>query len=129
MEKTVKKWGEYNTFTNIDEVNKASEFEIWTAIDNLESNIYWSLYNITSPYKIGPEVPVEKIIEAEYNLEFLINFTKKFGVEFDKEPSEIDHFEKSQSYNEWYQFWKELSLSPDKEDLASRSWKDSVNTK
>ena len=130
MEAFERKWGEYNTFNDLDHINNASEIEIWHAIDNLEENIMWSVHNNASKRKFGDDVPYELIVKARYNLDFLIYFTRKFGVEFDVEPSMLHRMERSESYKSWFSFWKELVASGAKdEDLVNVSWKDSIQKK
>ena len=42
---------------------------------------------------------------AQYNLEYLVYYTRKFGVKFSKKPSATEHIERSKSYNAWFKFW------------------------
>ncbi len=82
-------------------------------------------------------------MEAQYNLEYLVYFTRKFGVEFSKEPSESEHVERSESFNAWFGFWNNHfnSMSPEtynqfvndrfagkdiSEYMPTGSWKDSL---
>lgn len=97
--KQEKVWGLYNTLDNLDSFG---EIDIWIKINNLESAISWSMYDKRKP------CGTLALIEAEYNLEYLIYYTRKFGVQFNREPSLDKHMEKSESYNAWFKFWSDL---------------------
>ena len=110
-------------------------------IDNLGGSIFWANHDAGKPW--AAKVTPTQLIDAQYNLEYLVYSTRRFGVEFSKEPSETEHVERSESYNAWFNFWHDHfeSMSPevynqfidDKfsgKDIAkympSGSWKDSL---
>lgn len=97
--KQEKVWGLYNTIGNLDTFD---EFSVWITIYNLENAISWSMHDKRKP------CGMLALTEAQYNLEYLIYYTRVFGVEFSKEPSSDKHIEKSESYNTWFKFWSDL---------------------
>ena len=63
----------------------------------------------------GANVSIEQLTDAQYNLEYLVYSTRRFGVEFSREPSTTEHVERSESCNAWYRFWRDHFESIDKE--------------
>ena len=96
-------WGSYNTFDNPEHLENLSELDIWCMIDKLREDIFWTRYDINT--KGEDNSKLHQLINAQYNLEYLMCLTKRFGVKFDKEPSKTEHVEGSESFNEWYEFW------------------------
>ena len=110
-----KVWGLYTTFDNPESIEKIDEIDIWNKIDNLGGAIFWDL----------------------------VYSTRRFGVEFSREPSATEHVERSESYNAWFRFWHDHfeSMSPEVYDqfvddkcagkdiskyMPTGSWKDSL---
>lgn len=100
-----KKWGLYNTFDDPSSLDALDEIDIWKKIDNLGGSIFWAIHDSGRPW--AAKVSMADLIEAQYNLEYLVYYTKKFGVEFSRKPSETEHVERSESYNAWFRFWHE----------------------
>lgn len=101
MKSDKKIWGVYNTFDE-EELNKLSEFEVWTMIYGLDREIT-SIFNyLNKGYK---DVSFFALVNEEFNLDYLIYYTKKFGVKFDKEPTFGEHIKRTKSFNSWYGFW------------------------
>ncbi len=98
-----RKWGVYNTFDNPSFLDELDEIDIWKKIDNLGGYIFWGLHDLGKPW--AKDISTTDLIQAQYNLEYLVYYTRKFGVEFSKEPSETEHVERSASYNAWFKFW------------------------
>ena len=96
-------WGSYNTFENPEYFENLSELDIWCMIDKLREDIFWTRYDINT--KGEDNSKLHQLINAQYNLEYLMCLTKRFGVKFDKEPSKTEHVEGSESFNSWYEFW------------------------
>lgn len=96
-------WGVYNTFDNQIMISELSEIDLWKKIDNLENTISWMKKDIGKPY--ASKAAKKVLLAAEYNLEFLIYSTQRFGVEFSNYPSSTVHVERSDSYNTWFNFW------------------------
>lgn len=136
-----KLWGIYNTFDNPEIFETLDEIDIWKKIDNLGGSIFWATHDTGKPWTTN--VSIKELINAQYNLEYLVYLTKKFGVEFSKEPSANAHVERSESYNAWFKFWHDHfeSMSPDiynqfvddkfsgkdiSKYMPSGSWKDSL---
>jgi len=136
-----KLWGVYNTFENTEIFETQDEFDIWKNIDNLGGSIFWAMHDVGKPWSTN--VSISDLINARYNLEYLVYSTRRFGVEFNKEPSAIEHVERSESYNAWFRFWHDhfKSMSPEvynqfvddklsgkdiSKYMPSGSWKDSL---
>ena len=142
MEKMEEKlWGVYNTFDDPEMFETLDEIDIWKKIDNLGGSIFWAMHDAGKPW--ATNVSTEDLINAQYNLEYLVYSTRRFGVEFSKEPSATEHVERSESYNAWFRFWHNHfeSMSPEvynqfvddkfsgkdiSKYMPSGSWKDSL---
>lgn len=96
-------WGIYNTFDKPEAVEILEEIDIWKKIDNLGNSIFWAMHNAGQPRAV--KISKKDLIDAQYNLEYLVYSTRRFGVEFSKEPSETEHVQRSESYNAWFRFW------------------------
>ena len=96
-------WGIYNTFDNAESLNQLDEIDIWKKIDNLGSALFWINHDFDKPWRI--DASPEQLLEAQYNLEYLVYSTRRFGVEFSKAPSSTEHVERSETYNAWFEFW------------------------
>jgi len=104
MEKSEEKlWGIYNTFDDTEMLETLEEIDIWKKIDNLGGQIFWTMHDAGKPWAVN--VSTKDLINAQYNLEYLVYSTRRFGVEFSKEPSATEHVERSESYNAWFKFW------------------------
>ena len=111
--KKEKLWGVYNTLDNPEMFETLDEIDIWKKIDNLGGSIFWAMHDAGKPW--ATNVSTEDLINAQYNLEYLVYSTRRFGVEFSKEPSATEHVERSESYNAWFRFWYDHfeSMNPD----------------
>ena len=135
-----KLWGVYNTFENPESINQLTEYELWEKIDRLSGAIFWAQHDAGRPWAV--DVPMERLIEAQYNLEYMIYSSRRFGVEFSREPSATEHLEKSETFTAWYSFWREhfANMDPEEYDqfaddyfdgkdvskyLPTENWKDS----
>ena len=98
-----KVWGIYNTFENPESFKNIQEVDLWKLIDSLGATIFWVMHDIDKPW--ASDISKEDFINMQYNLEFLVYSTRRFGVEFSREPSAVEHVERSKSYNAWYKFW------------------------
>ena len=141
MENNTKKvWGLYNNYENPKVIDQLREEDIWKSIDNLGRRLRLLSSN---PHFF---IPKEQLINYQYNLEYLVYFTRKFGVVFDYEPTEEKHVESSDSYKSWYCFWRHHfeSMSEDEYDafieaknfgrdvssfMPEKSWQESAHTK
>lgn len=100
-----KVWGVYNTIENPELLDTLDEIDIWKKISCLGGAIFWAIHDETKPWATV-KLTSEELIEAQYNLEYLVYFTRKFGVEFSREPSATEHVERSETYNAWFCFWQ-----------------------
>ena len=136
-------WGLYNTFENPEIVEKLDEIDIWKTIDDLGGAIFWALHDSGKPW--AADVSMDQLIEVQYNLEYLVYSTKRFGVEFGREPSATEHVERSKSYDVWFRFWHShfQTMSPElykqfvddkcagndiSKYMPKGSWKDSLES-
>lgn len=104
MEKQEEKiWGVYNTIDNVEMLDTLDEIDIWKKIENLGGYIFWARHDIGKNWTA--HISLKDLEDAQYNLEYLVYYTRKFGVEFSKEPSSTEHIERSESYNAWFSFW------------------------
>ena len=95
MEKMEEKlWGVYNTFDNPETFETLEEIDIWKKINNLGGAIFWAMHDSGKPW--AADVSKKDLIDAQYNLEYLVYSTRRFGVEFSKEPSATEHVERSE---------------------------------
>jgi len=103
--KEEKIWGIYPAFIKKEELDKLDEFEIWKKIYNLSRSAF--CYS-TDTHKVwNNNILLSDIDEVEYALEYLIYYTRNFGVEFDIEPTATSHIPKSISYINWFKYWEE----------------------
>ncbi len=140
MENNEKIWGVYNTLDNPEWFNQLPEYELWWRIDKLGGAIFWAQHDAGRPWSAN--VSYEDLIAAEYNLEYLVYSTRRFGVEFSREPSATEHVERSESYDTWFRFWHNHFANMDSKDynqfiddkiagkdiskyLPTENWKDS----
>lgn len=105
--------GLYNTFDKPELLDSLDEIDIWKKIDNLGGAIFWAIHDQGKPW--ATNVSAKDLIDAQYNLEYLVYSTRRFGIEFSKEPSSTEHIERSISYNTWFQFWHDhfKSMTPE----------------
>lgn len=94
-------WGLYTTVYTNEYLDKLSEIDIWKKIDNLGRMIYLVKRGILRYRKISKN----DLEDMEYNLEYLVYYTRRFGVTFQNEPTISKHIEKSASFKSWYMFW------------------------
>ncbi len=109
-----KQFGLYNTFKNPAILDTLDEVDIYKKIEYLKDAITaWSNHYNDKPWALG--ISTKQLVEAKYNLEYLIYYTRKFGVEFSREPNENEHVEMSESFNAWFNFWNNhfKSMSPE----------------
>lgn len=78
-----------------------SEIKIFALISDLAYDIKCNMANPMGGYSLSSP----RFTEAEYNLDYLIYYTRNFGVEFDNEPEAGKRIERSQSFEEWYQYY------------------------
>lgn len=106
MEKTKGKlWGVYNTFNNPEMIETLDEIDIWLKIDSLSRYLDRVNRHRYSRNPWIPHISNEDLTDAQHNLEYLVYSTRRFGVEFSKEPSATEHVENSESYCTWFRFW------------------------
>ena len=83
---------------NLEEIEKLSEVELFLAISSLDN--YILTYKRIQAYNMTRGLD---ITEDEYALEYLINKTKKFGVELEKD--KMGRVIKKGDYASWYEYF------------------------
>ena len=96
-------WGVYNTFENPEILETISEIDLYKSIYDISGAMFWTEHDAGKPWAYKPSK--EELTNAQYNLDFLVYSTKKFGVKFSKEPSSSEPIERSESYSAWFRFW------------------------
>ena len=127
MKDNKKIWGIYNTL-NKDDLDNLSEYDIWKKIYLLSREIKFTLNYLERPGM--KDISIKALIDEQFNLEYLMYYTTKFGVKFDKEPTFGEHIKQSKSFDEWYKKWqkhfkvevdnkyrKELGLNKDNDNF------------
>lgn len=107
MEKEIennKLWGLYPSFLVPEQIDKLDEIDIWKKIDTIGGTLFWINHDAGKPW--AQTLSANELNEIQYALEYLVYFTRKYGVEFSKEPSVKEHIERSNSYVSWFSFWK-----------------------
>ena len=99
-------WGLYCPANyNPEKVLEMTEMDVWKTIELLGAALFWERHDKNKPWRQPGRTP-DEIKDSQYALEYLVYYTRNFGVEFTREPSEEEHVENSQSFNSWYNFWK-----------------------
>ena len=99
-----KKFGLYTTI-DPEVISELSEIDVWKNIYDLGGALFWARHDAGRPW--ASNYSDETIMNAQYNLEFLVYYTRNYGVTFSREPSATEHVERSESYDAWYRFWNE----------------------
>lgn len=150
MQTNEKKWGEYSTYDDPKYLREEiKEEDLYNKIEKLGGSLFWFKHDYNKPWVTNQfkseEEQKETLLGLQYNLEFLVYCTKRFGVVFTKEPSVEEHVERTESYDSWYKFWDDhFKNMPDEvynkfvdaknngEDvskfLPETSWKDTQET-
>lgn len=84
---------------NPKEIDDYDEIDLFLAIDSLGAHIFNCNHNMRRG-----NIPIIDLTEEEYAFEYLINKTRKFGVELN-EPEEGKHIRRTPSYSAWYSFY------------------------
>ena len=87
------------SLTNVNEIDNLSEIDLYLNIYGL-GNLIWKCHLDMGTKKI----PSIKLDEETYALEYMINQTKKFGVDL-PEPEEGKHLSITSSYIDWYTYY------------------------
>ena len=141
-----KKWGLYNTYDPeyVEYLETLHEAGLWHKMNLLSNKLFWAYHDGNKPWR--KDESFDAIWDAQYNLEYLMYLTRRFGVEFSREPSATEHIEQSESLNAWFNFWKKYfdDMDPttydeffdayiNHEDISKYmpkcSWKDSLEKK
>ena len=102
------------SLTNTDEIDNLSEIDLYLYIYGLGDYIWKSHIDIGNK-----KLPNIKLEEETYALEYMINQTKKFGVEL-PEPIEGKHLTITSSYIDWYTYYTKHFI----EDMSEEDFSD-----
>lgn len=108
-----KKWGLYPAFLVPEQVEQFDEIGLWNRINKLGGAIFYAFHDDGKPW--SEPLSAAQLIDAQYALEYLVYETRRFGVEFSRDPSADRHMERSLSYDAWFRFWNNHfeSMDPD----------------
>jgi len=107
-------YGVYNGGIDVSALDNMHEIDVWKKIENIGGTIYWLNHDAADGRITLSDKNIEQINEWQYVLEYLVYYTRKFGVTFSREPKSGEHIERSEDYNKWYQYW----------DNVVNSWSD-----
>ena len=106
IEREEKVYGIYHTIEDYEELDKLSEYQIYKKIAVLNGILNYELPNAANPWnKDAQKLETETI----YNLDYLVYYTRRFGVEFEMEPMKGYRIGRPSSFDDWYKFWKNFS--------------------
>ena len=98
-------YGLYPAGLNPEQIDGLEEYLIYFAINDLGGYIWSINHRHSRRVDILTADELESLKKSQYQLEYLVNKTRKFGVEFSREPQKGQHVERSESYNKWFKFW------------------------
>jgi len=84
---------------DIELINNLSEVDLYHQIDALGGHIWYCKHAMSHD-----RIPVIDLTEEEYALEYMVNQTRKFGVEL-PEPKINNHLSPTASYFAWFRFY------------------------
>ncbi len=98
-------YGIYTGGVDVSNIDNLHEIDIWKKIEIIGGSIFWANHDCADGRINLTKSEVEKLEEMQYLLEYLVYYTRKFGVKFNREPKVGEHVERSEDYNAWFQFW------------------------
>jgi len=97
---------------DVDAVNDMNEVDLWLTIDALGYHIWYCNHAMAHN-----RIKHVDLTEEQYAIEYLVNQTKKFGVEL-SDPEIGKHVQQTPSYLAWYSFYNKHF----KEVLSKEQW-------
>ena len=97
-----KVWGLYPGLLSEEEIESLDEYSVWYLINHYTEKCYSMTFNSKENLKTSMEL----VKEISYTLDFLIYYTRNFGVEFDQLLNSEDHIVRNNSYKKWYKSWQ-----------------------
>lgn len=98
-------FGIYTGNLDITGIDEVAEIDIWKKIDNLGGIIWRINHEVADGRLTLSQQQKQNLLEYQYALEYLVYYTRKFGVEFTQEPQKGLHVEHSSDYLAWFRFW------------------------
>lgn len=95
-------WGIYPGLLTEEEIENLDEYSVWHLINYYTEQCYTMTFNS----KENITETLEKVKEISYTLDFLIYYTRNFGVKFDQIPTVENHVVRNKSYKEWFRLWQ-----------------------
>ena len=84
---------------DVDAVNNMNEVDLWLTIDALGYHLWYCNHAMAHN-----RIEYVDLTEEQYAIEYLVNQTKKFGVELE-EPAIDKHITPTPSYRAWFKFY------------------------
>lgn len=107
-------YGVYTGKVDMSMLDNLHEIDVWKKIEDIGASLFWSNHDAADGRTKLSDKEREIMIEMQYLLEYLVYYTRKFGVTFNRTPKAGEHVERSEDYNKWYSFW----------DSVVKSWSD-----
>ena len=104
-------YGVYDGGIDMSKLNKVHEIDVWKKIEAIGGVIFWANHEAADHRTTLSKEEIKKLNELQYSLEYLVYYTRNFGVTFSREPQAGDHVERSEDYNKWYCFWDNVVKS------------------
>lgn len=106
-----KQFGQYDV-KDLNYVKNCTEQDLYFNIHSLDEVILFLKHKMLD---VGNEENEELIAKLQYEFEYCVMQTKRFGVEIE-EPKEAEHVKATASYWAWYLWWNEYfqrTLTPE----------------
>ena len=100
-------YGLYLAGLDKEQIDSLDEYNIYFLINHLGGRIWRANHSLKRKKDLFSAEELEALEKSQYQLEYLVNNTRRFGVEFNREPQKGKHVERSDSYNKWFKFWND----------------------
>ena len=87
------------SITDVEKINTMDEIDLWMYIDAVGYHIWYCNHAMAHD-----RIPKVDLTEEQYAMEYMVNQTRKFGVEL-PEPELGKHIVQTESYWNWYMFY------------------------
>ena len=107
------------SITDVEKINTMDEIDLWMYIDALGYHIWYCNHAMAHN-----RIPKVDLTEEQYAIEYMVNQTRKFGVEL-PEPELGKHIVQTESYWNWYKFYSDHF----KNKLTNEEWNAFIEAK
>ena len=104
-------YGIYTGNVDMSGLDDLHEIDVWKKIETIGGSLFWANHDAGDGRIELSQRDKEKMEDMQYVLEYLVYYTRKFGVTFNSEPKIGEHIQRSDDYNEWYRFWNDYVQS------------------